>query len=256
MKAKDFIFNHRTIFLSLVCLFSYTILIQAEIGGGSGRKLTPYVPDKEVKLSDVILVKNLARENRTIKSLNIRDSHVQQYGEKVSLMYTKDDQTGEGENYYHFIGETESGIADTVDFSQLKSFVLLRVERRMLSSDRALIEVEQFPNVEPEYLLSKEPSYSELVENHTLKKRLWITLKDEDGRELCLAGSFPTHMDDTSDVLSKLSEIEPNSEVIFDYGLTKVEVQAKKIWIPTIWWAIPSVVKDESYPYKSMMTAN
>lgn len=248
MKVKNFGFRSTVLVLVLVIVLSTMLAARGDIGGGPGDAITPYVPDKKITWDDIKSIKEESSKARTVADLKVKDTHVTQYGEQVGLMYVVGESVS-GEPFFKFSGVSESGDKDAtdIDFSVVRSFSLLRVDERLFRKDRALLEIVKFPNILPEDLLSRRPSYSELEEHYTQRVRLWVALEGEKNGELYLVGKklYERHI---YQVLARLRDIELNSEVILGYGDTRVEGIANPV--PTIWWAIDSVIEDESYPYR------
>lgn len=249
MKAKNFGYRSTVVILVLFIVLSTILAAKGDIGGGPGDAITPYVPDKGITVQQIVIIKNSSNGARKVADLKLKGTHVTQYGEKVGLMYVVD-QNVIGEPSFKFRGVSESGDNGTtdIDFSEVRSFTLLRIDKRLFRRDRALLEIVKFPNILPEDLLSQKPSYSELLEgDYTQRVRLWVILESERNGELCLVGK-KLYERDQYQVLARLRDIEPNSEVILGYGDARVEGIANPV--PTIWWATHSVIEDERYPYR------
>jgi hypothetical protein len=246
MRVKVFVYN--LIFFVLILSIGLIFPLNKDIGGGSGKKITPYVPDKEIKLEEVSLIKSICTRSRNIEHLKLKGTNVTKYGNGVGLMYVKGADVN-GDPFFILEGKKETdGSIIKIDFSEIKSFSLLRVKKRLFSKVRALLEVTIFPTISAEELLALKPSYSELAENYTKKVRLWIPLEKKG--ELCLIGkkfSFDTG-DEEYKILAKMLDVQLDSEVILGYAPFKMESIGALIF--PIWWAIHSVIKDDLYPYK------
>ena len=245
MKAKNLDYKFKAVVSLFLILFGTVFAAKGDIGGGSGIAITPYVPDKEIKIEEIVYVKNFSKKSRSIEELSQKGTRVTQYGEKVGLIYVKDQNVND-EPFFEFKGTTETGAKINIDFSEVKSFTLLRVDNRFLGKDRALLQIIQFPYISPEDLLSIKPNYSDLKENYTKSVRLWVTLEGEAGSELCIVG-VKLFDEEKYEVLSKLRDIELNSRVILEYGIFEVDSIGQ---MPSVWWALPSVIQDRDYPYK------
>ncbi len=232
------------IFFMVPLILGTALQANGDIGGGSGRIITPYVPGKEIKEEEVVEVKKISSRLRRINNLRVENSHISKRGIEVGLMYVKD-ETADKEPFFKFKGVIEGDDTPVeIDFSEVDRFFLLKVKKPWFSKDKALLEVIQFPDVSPGDILAKKTSYTELRENYTKKVRLWVKLEEEG--ELCLVGKVYGQED--YKVLSKLRDIKQNSEVILEYGFFQKEPGG--IQISSIWWAIDSVIKDKKYPYK------
>jgi hypothetical protein len=247
MKAKGLDYKFKVVVFLFLIVFGTDFSAKGDVGGGSGKAATPFVPGKEVKEEEIVFVKNISKRSRTIEELKLKGKRTTQYGEKVGLNYVKDQNVSD-EPFFEFRGTTETGDTMNIDFSEVKSFTLLRIDNRWFARDRALLQVVQFPYISPKDLLSikPKPSYSDLKKNYTKSVRLWVTLEGEAHSELCIIG-VKWSDEEKYEVLSKLRDIELNSEVILEYGNFEVESIGR---MPSIWWAIPSVIQDERYPYK------
>ncbi len=249
MKAKNFGYRSTVVILVLFIVLSTILAARGDIGGGPGDAITPYVPDRGITVQEIVTSKNSSNGARTVADLKLKGTHVTEYGEQVGLMYVVGESVS-GEPFFKFSGVSESGDNGTtdIDFSEVRSFTLLRIDKRLFRRNRALLEIVKFPNILPQNLLSQELSYSQLLEgDYTQRVRLWVILEREGNGELCLVGK-KLYERDRYQVLARLRDIEPNSEVILGYGDARVEGIANPV--PTIWWATHSVIEDERYPYK------
>ena len=156
---------------------------------------------------------------------------------------------------FEFRGADESGREALIDFSEVASFKILRIDDR---NDRALFEVQVFPEISVEKLLESKLGYSELKDKHTKVKRLWIKLSDKEKGELY----FVTVLAKGSRVFSWASvyeEIEDawfNDDKYFIESEERVKDMKHNMQVvldyneDAIWWAIPSVTEDAAYPYR------
>jgi hypothetical protein len=154
---------------------------------------------------------------------------------------------------FEFTGVDESGKDISVDFSVVQSFKIVRIENQ-----QALFEITVFPDITPEDLLKLKPSYTELRDRHTRIIRMWLVLQDRKRGDLYLAGvvgkeprvmlestgyremrdSWFEHGRYYIESEERMEHIEINREVKLEYNGNSV------------WWAIPSVIKDRKYPYR------
>lgn len=246
MKVKGFDCKFRFIFLVLVLFFGIILGAEGDIGGGGGVLITPYVPEKEIKEEEVVQVKNMSSRTRLVNTLELKETVIDGPLEYVGLLYVED-QDVEGEPFFQFKGVSESGDEITIDFSEVERFLVLRIKNRWFAKDQAFLEVVRFPDISPKDLLTKRPAYSDLREKYTKRVRLWIPLENNNKNELCLVGKKWPH-EDQYQILSKLRDIKEHSEVIFEYGYFRSELTGERI--PSIWWAVDSVIQDEQYPHK------
>ena len=158
MRAKAMDNKIKVIVFIFLMVLASDFSAKGDIGGGSGIVITPYIPDKEVKADEVDYVKLISKRNRTIEELRLKGTQITQYGENVGLMYVKDLNISY-KPFFEFKGTTETGDKMTIDFSEVKSFTLLKIDNRFFAKDRVLLQIIQFPNISPEALLSKEPGH-------------------------------------------------------------------------------------------------
>lgn len=249
MKAKNLGYRSAAVVLMLAIALSAIPAAKGAIGGGPGEVITPYVPDRPITLNDINRVKKASSEMRTVEDLKLRGTYVTLYGKEVGFMYVVD-QDVQAEPSFRFEGVDESGRRDpiTIDLSVVRSFSVLRVDKPWFGRDRALLEIVKFPTISPEELLQRpRPSYSDLERHYAETIRLWVTLEDERNGELCLVGK-KLYNGRQRQVLARLRDIEPHSEVILGYG--EYEVGGSLYPVPIIWWATHSVIEDERYPYR------
>lgn len=232
------------IFFVLPLVFGTIHRINGDVGGGSGKVVTPYVPGKEIKEMEVVEVKKISSSTRRINGLKLENSHVPIYGAGVGLMYVQDEAV-KGEPFFKFEGIIEGDDTPVeIDFSEVDRFSLLKVKKPLFSEDKALLEVIQFPDISPRDIIAKNPSYSLLRKNYTKKVRLWVNLQKKG--ELCLVGKM--YDKEGYKVLSKLRDIKQNSDVILEYGF--FQKQPGGMRISNIWWATDTVIKDKNYPHR------
>jgi hypothetical protein len=225
----------------------------ADIGGGSGRALTPYRQDRPVVLNDVETVKRQAAKARDVNSIHLKDSHASARGSGIGVMFVTGNQVS-GTPMFEFRGLDAGGRKTVVDFSVVDTVSLVQFENNFLSDDRAQLEIKLFPDVTPKDLLSKNPTYTQLRQQHERTVRLWIPASRGGGGELAFVAQNDNPFLERSDrnryeVLAKLRDIEPNMPIEFLWG--RFEHNGTRL--PAIWWAIQSVIKDEKYPHKAFM---
>ena len=228
---------------ALLLLTSFLLCVSAsgDIGGGSGRVKSPYAPGKPVLATEVARIKNISRRTRTLKDVPSEGTHVTGAGKDVGLALVKGENVT-GNPSFVFKGATEDGTKTSIDFSEVLSFSVVQRE-----DSRVLIEIEQFPIITPEQLLSRNPTYTDLFDHNRKTMRLWVTIKSA-GKELSLVGKDP---DKRYRVIARLNQLSMNTKVVLDYGTFVFG----DLDLPAIWWATKSVTSDEKYPYKIFVAA-
>ncbi len=246
MKVKKCVYKCLCFHLILFEFLLLSVSVEADIGGGSGELLTPYVPGTEVTEEEVSEIKKLSMTNRVVPSLHIVDTNVKRYGEQVGLAFVKNRQLVDN-LFFEFRGqEPGEKVPISVDFSNILRFTILEIKKRLFNSDIALIRIKLFPNISVRELLEDKPSYTKLVKEKSRLVDLLVELEQNNG-ELCLVGT-EGHSPGQYIILSEIRNIELNVPVSLDYGYVKLDSFDHKI--TTIWWAVHSVIQDEEYPYK------
>ncbi len=95
----------------------------------------------------------------------------------------------------------------------IESFRLVRVNKRLIASDDADLEVTQFPTLTPAELLAKNPSYSDLLKKYKRTFPLKVNLQNGSG-SLAIVGT--EYNDPKYRVVSAVRDLEPNSTVRCD----------------------------------------
>jgi len=210
VNALDYKFN--VVVFIFFSVFGAFFSVKGDIGGGSGKAISPYVPDKKVLLEEIVSMKNFSTKNRFIQQFSLKETTAPQYVEKVGLYYAKDEIVSD-EIIFEFNGITETGEKMNIDFSEVKSFSLIEIDNRLFSKDRALLQIILFPHISAEQLFSiqPQPSYSELKDNFTKIVKLWVNIEDEEDNELCIVG---VRWADKYENLCKLRDLKLNSEII------------------------------------------
>lgn len=237
---------------SALILFVLSILCAAAMsaGGvlanGSGVPISPYPRHNEASEEDIIQAKDIASRMHAVRDIELKGEAAHKLGQwqEVGLMYVKG-QTARGEPFFLFSGTTESGNEVGIDFSEIESFRVVEIKKRLFGKDRARVEILRFPNISPQDLLARKPSYSELRQNYTDTVSVWIHLGGEGGGKLCFVGRNVLSDSGSSnggyEVIARIRDIE---KVDLYQGLPRREA---------LWWAISSVITDEHYPHRVFM---
>src|SRR6266700_3342836 len=144
--------------LKAICRASFTVLAVLttvcgifagpDIGGGSGRIMTPY--KGAIKLADVATVKQFASKSRTATDVVIAGTHTTGGGGNLALMFASDGNSPVGAPMFSFQGINDAGKSATIDFSEIQSFL---VSSDGKDATLAQVEVIQFPAISPADLL-------------------------------------------------------------------------------------------------------
>lgn len=218
-----------------------SFVLSRDIGGGSGRIRTPYVPGKPVLAKEMLRIKKISTRTRVVKDVPSEGTHVIRGGKDVGLAFVKGENVT-GIPSFVFRGAKEDSVKTSIDLSEVLSFKVVQRE-----DARVLIELVQFPAITPEELLSSNPSYSDLSEHNRKTVRLWVSTKLA-GKDLCLVGKDENKR---YQVIAKLNQISLNTDVDLDYGTFVFG----DLNLSAIWWAIESVTRDSKYPYRIMVAA-
>jgi hypothetical protein len=141
-----------------------------------------------------------------------------------------------GTPQYKLTGVDDNGMAVSYELTDLDS---LRVDTS--DPQRTRFEVTRFPVVSPTELLKRQPSYTELRQTAEKRSSVWVSTSGTDGSGACLIEQAAS--DGKWIVFAHLGKLARSAVVTFGFP-----------WETTpdapIWWAIPSVVQDSSYPYR------
>jgi hypothetical protein len=228
---------------ALLLLTSFLLCVSAsdDIGGGSGRVKSPYAPGKPVLVAEIARIKNISTRTRVLRDVPNEGTHVTGGGKDVGLAFVKGENVI-GKPSFVFKGTTEDGAKTLIDFSEVHSFSVVQRE-----DVRVLIEVEQFPIITPEELISRSPTYTDLFDHNRKTLRLWVATKSA-GKDLSLVGKDENKR---YRVIAKLNQISLNTKVDLDYGTFVFG----DLNLPAIWWATESVTRDDKYPYRIFVRA-
>ncbi len=127
---------------------------------------------------------------------------------------------------YEFAGRKVS-----VSFANVEHFVV-----KAKSDTTITLTVTVWPDISPEDLLEKQPTWKELKKGFRRDVDIEIPIETSDGRALEFAGAGPGL------AIEKLPE---GAKGDF-YGGSPRQVDPRRFW-----WAIPSVTKDPAYPFRA-----
>lgn len=210
-------------------------LLRADVGGGSGRPMGPYRHPESVTADEMARIKKLSSRLRWAE-IPVQTT---EYGAAVFSLatgYMKDGQRP-ASVAYAFEGETEDGAKLKVDFADVRDFKVLQLKRK-----KFLFEITIFPDITPELLLQKRPSFSELAERHTKTVRLWVPAVTKAGELALLDASSSA----TDSEFALVRTIKTDVKIELRYQTSR-EVDASG---HPIWFAIDTVITDPKYPYR------
>jgi hypothetical protein len=223
---------------ALAGLLAAGMTVSADIGGGSGRIITPYRPGSVVTAQEVETVKKASASSRRISNLPLASGARALSGSGVGLSYVAG--TDVGKPAFEISGVTENGAARTVDFSLLDTVWVAKIENNLLASDRVQLHLKLFPTISIQQLLSDKPTYTRLRDAHEETIRLWVPLT-QSRSELALVATT----DEGYRELAKVRDLKPDTPIAIEWGL--FELNGRR-W-PSIWWATEAVTKDPAYPH-------
>jgi hypothetical protein len=153
---------------------------------------------------------------------------------------------------YYLEGYSEGNEKQKIYLSEIEKIKILEIDK---AHNKLLIEVEKFPDISPNKLLSIKPTYTKLKENYTTELKIWINSINEKGEELYIAEAH--HKND-----SRIENFFGLNKDWFDKKENFVIDERKFIKFQkddeikfsyenkNIWWAIPSVTNDIEYPHR------
>jgi hypothetical protein len=196
-------------------------------GGGSGRPVTPY-QDTVVTIEQILRQKDTARISMNIEIIRTGSDDRQHFSFGAFARMKKPQDSCSPA--YEISGIGADGKKQSFPFECLKAITVFS-----MAKDTAAVRVTVFPAITPDSLLRVKPTYGNLdsiykdsvdmkipVADKAAKTKLYILEKKSGGEaESCL-----------------LQSLKKGDKIVFSINLHN------------IWWAVPSVVKDKTYPYR------
>lgn len=214
---------------AMVVIFAATSLAGAP--GGSGRKETPY-GNASPTVDAVSQMRNKICKERYIDDLKLIGDNQYVSLWHFALAYYNGDKL-DGELKYSLDGHTIDGKALSLKLSDVEDFT--RVEDAKAKKDGfAVFEVTVFPDLSPQQLLSSQMGYAELRREHEKKIIIQIPLKSINKGQLF----FVDFINNVAKPTAKVADLVSGYKNILSASGR------------TAWWAIPSVVADDSYPFR------
>jgi hypothetical protein len=216
------------------------MMVSADIGGGSGRIVSPYRAGSVVTAAEVETVRKAAASARRVSGMPLANGERTLSGSGVGVLYMKGDAPS-GQPVFELTGITDSGTTRTIDFSVVETIWVAKIENNVLSIDRVQLQVKVFPTVSAAQLLSLKPTYTQLRDEHEETVRIWMPLSNPRG-ELTFVSR---EADGASQVLARVRDVKPGTPIDFELGFFQWNGRRE----PAIWWATDSVTKDPAYPH-------
>lgn len=159
--------------------------------------------------------------------------------------------------WFHFAGHSLEGNELKVEFSQIEKITILEVDH---SQNKMLLEIEKFPDIDGQELLSSKPTYTELKNDYTTLLKIWINTVNSKAEDLYLASILHKDSPRADDFFGLKKTWFENHE-FFAVKEVKIEKLKKGDEITlsypmdqrNIWFAIPSVIGDKEYPYRVVL---
>lgn len=221
-----------------LALFLLT-LTRADVGGGSGKPVTPYSPNENLTVELIESVRNESSKARQISTLELHDGTTFIGRGPVALMYVKDGRPN-ADALFQFRGRSDNESDSSVDFSDVQKVWVDKLEDGILSSKTVTFILNVLPTIKPADLLAKKPTYQQLVDDYTTTVSIRMPLQMS-GKELCFVTGTPSK---GYKLLASVRTLKLKREIDLTYD--KIQLNGKSI--PSIWWAIPSVTADPAYP--------
>lgn len=206
----------------------------ADVGGGKGYPATPWRKEAPKDVSDLEKAKSVAAAYQTlsvpIEEVNGETDTKRIYFDRVALIPLP---FGEGDIALNeFVGKSGSGKAVAISFSQIESFTVLSKSERAITMSVAV-----WPDISPEELLQKQPTYKQLYDGYRRNVVIKLSLKSVDGRVQALSGDW-------------IERPFPLGELSVGAKCGFYDEHPHSVHPLRFWWAIPSVAEDEEYPFR------
>lgn len=159
--------------------------------------------------------------------------------------------------WFHIAGHSGEGDEIMIKFSQIEKITILEVDH---GRKKILLEIEKFPDIDVEELLSLKPTYTGLKNGYTTILKIWVNTVNDKGEDLHLASIL--HKDSPrADDFTSLKKMWFGSHEFFAIEEVKIDKLKKGDEISlsypleqrNIWYAIPSVIADKEYPYRVVL---
>ncbi len=234
MKVQNFV---NTLSVAVLSMFFCTVVpfAAADVGGGGGHPATPWRLEGPQSVFDLEQAKIQAARYQT---LSISKEHTNDETENKTVLIEgvalSPLPTSIGDIAVNeFIGNTDSGEPTNISFSQIESFKIISKNKETIT-----LLVTIWPDISPEELLQKKPTYTEISTGYRRNMVIHLNLKFADGRKKVLLGEWEDKI--------PLEELDVGTRCDF-YEEDPYLIHPLKFW-----WAIPSVANDKEYPFRMM----
>ena len=209
----------------------------ADVGGGKGIPSTPYGRSGAENVQDVEKAKAAAAEYQTLEYPGEFTADDTWRGtvkaDRVSLRGAEELREGDTVGYA-LVGKSGSGETLSLSFSEIESFTVTARNKKTIT-----LSVTVWPDIAPEELWRKQPSYKQLKAGYRRNVALEMGIRSADGRPLALGDSRPKH----GPPPLLMEKLNVGTKIDFlGHGYTNYGQR--------YWWAIPSVADDADYPYR------
>ena len=131
-------------------------------------------------------------------------------------------------------GTDTTGAPTAVSLSEVESFSVAKA-----TAQRLWLDIVKWPDISAAQLLKEEPGYTALLAGHRTKVTLVLDLAWPEATRPVLLDALGTEG-------AAFWELPPGTQVQFYCG------DPKNVDPYRFWWAIPSVVRDPAYPYRTV----
>lgn len=202
---------------------------------GSGGRLSPYSPNDKVTTKLVKKFRTDSSKSR-IAFLDPRPTGAEKtFG--LLLAWTKPGETSQP--IQTLTGIDSSGKKRQIDMAVLSQLKVVSIDS---AHGTLSVEVELFPDITPDDLIKKQPTYRQLWPEYRKTLELRIETTDSKGRTLALIDAK-----NPGNPGLALASLPGDTVVIV---LPHTPTTRDRVDRASLWWAIPSVMDDPDYPYR------
>jgi len=233
MRARNFSDALNIVAIS-VMLCAVVRLAVADVGGGKVYPATPWRIEGPESVLDLEKAKALAATYQTL-SVPVKLVDEEREGDLLELQRVGLVPTPfrEGDIPIHeFVGKSSSGETVALSFSQIESFTVISKNEKTIT-----MSVTVWPEISPEELLRKQPTYKQLYADYRRNVVVDLSLKYADGRPQVFMGEWE-------------ETILPLDKLPVGVKCSLYEEHPHMVHPLRFWWAIPSVANDENYPFR------
>lgn len=232
MRARNFSDALNIVAIS-VMLCAVVRLAVADVGGGKGYPATPWRIEGPESVLDLEKAKALAATYQTL-SVPAKLVDEEREGDLLELQRVGLVPTPFRESdipIHELVGKSSSGETVALSFSQIESFTVISKNEKTIT-----MSVTVWPEISPEELLQKQPTYKQLYADYRRNVVVDLSLESADGRPQVFAGKWGGTL--------PLNKLHVGAKGGF------YEEHPHMVHPLRFWWAIPSVANDENYPFR------